>query len=79
MELIKFTVVILGNRLRWKDRIRSLGSRLATGIHIIRKVKKAAGNRSAKITYYVKFHSVIPYGIMLWGTASIKMSAWSFV
>jgi hypothetical protein len=67
---IKFLALNIGNRLTWKNHIDYLVAKLSSSCFIMRTIKSMVSLRSLRIIYLAYIHSVMTYGIILWGNTS---------
>jgi len=67
---IRFLGVFLDSNLKWSTHIDELSKRLSVAIYVIRRLKSVSTHLTAKTAYFSNFHSLMSYGILLWGTAS---------
>lgn len=67
---VGFLGLILQSNLGWSSHIDHLAKRLSRASYAIRRLKIAATHQTARIAYFANFHSLLSYGILLWGTSS---------
>ena len=65
----KFLGIYVDNRLKWDTHVKSLIKRLRYLIFIFAKLNKIMNKECLYMIYYALFHSVINYGIIVWGGA----------
>ena len=70
----KFLGVIIDSTLSWKDHITRLTSKLNKACYAIRAVKPFMSLEILKMIYYSYFHSLLSYGIILWGNSHFSDS-----
>lgn len=66
----KFLGIILDSKLQWGPHILKLGDRLSSAVYAIREVRKLADVATARLVYFAYFHSLMSYGILLWGAGA---------
>ena len=69
MSVTKFLGVLVDNSLKWDKHIEALVKRLRYLIFIFAKLVKIMNKKCLYMIYYALFHSVISYGIVVWGDA----------
>lgn len=67
----KFLGVYFDSKLSWIRQIDHLCLKLAKASFAVRKIYQIVNKQAAITTYYGLFHSVLSYGILAWGNASI--------
>ena len=73
LEFINQTVflgITLDKKLQWGPHITSLAGRLSSAAYAIRKMRQLADVETARLVYFSYFHSIMSYGILLWGRAA---------
>lgn len=73
LDVIENTVflgITVDSRLQWGPHIITLSKRLSSAIYAIKKIKQLTDVHTARLVYYSYFHSVMCYGILLWGRAA---------
>lgn len=73
LEFIESTVflgITLDNRTQWGAQIQSLASKLSSAAFAVRKVRQYTDTDTARLVYFSYFHSLLSYGILLWGKAA---------
>ena len=65
----KFLVLILDDKLSWKEQINYMIPKLSPACYVIlvRTVKHYVSHNTLKIIYYSHFHKILNYGILFWG------------
>jgi hypothetical protein len=66
----KFLGLIVDNTLSWKPHIDHLINKLSTACCVIRSVKPYVNTDVLIMIYHSLFHSVMNYGIIIWGNSS---------
>jgi hypothetical protein len=69
-ECIKFLGLNIDNGLSWKNHINYLVTKLSSSCFIMRTIKSMMSLRSLRMIYTAYIHSVMTYGIILWGKSS---------
>ena len=64
----KFLGIILDQYLRWDKHAEYLQKKLA--IFCIKSIRKMTSLKTATIAYHSMFHSIISYGILMWGNST---------
>ena len=62
--------IIIDSKLTWQSQIDAVCSRLARVIHLLRHLKSLVPKCFLKNAYYAFFHSVMTYGLTVWGNGS---------
>lgn len=73
LEFAKSTIFLgltLDNKLQWKSHIDTLSGRLSSAAYAIKKIRGLTNVETARMVYYSYFHSIMSYGLMLWGSAA---------
>ena len=65
----KFLVVVIDNKLSWKDHISFVCRKVARGIGVIIKARKVLHNESLKCLYYSFIYPYMIYCNQVWGSA----------
>jgi hypothetical protein len=63
----KFLGVTVDCKLQWTSHIEQLCSRLGSAVFAIKKIKDICDTKTAKTVYFSYFHSVMTYGVLVWG------------
>lgn len=66
----KFLGFILDSKLQWGPHIKALAGRLSSSAFAVRKIRQITNVATAKLVYYSYFHSLMAYGLLLWGNAA---------
>jgi len=67
---IEILGIIINNAFSWKSHIDMITPKLSQACYIVRVVKPFLSWDTLKIMYYAFFHSVMTYGIKIWGNSS---------
>lgn len=73
LQVINKTVflgVTVDSKLQWGPHITALAGRLSSAAYAIRKIRQMTDVQTARLVYFSYFHSVMSYGILLWGKAA---------
>jgi hypothetical protein len=58
------------DELTWKNHTDYLVAKLSLSCSIMRTIKSRMSLKSLRMIYFAYIHSVVTYGIILWGTSS---------
>lgn len=73
LEFVKETVflgITLDDRLQWGPHIKALSGRLSSAAYAVRQIRQLTDVGTARLVYFSYFHSIMSYGILLWGRAA---------
>jgi hypothetical protein len=70
VDSIKFLGLTLDNSLSWKKHIEAIVPKLSAATFAMRAVQPFLSLDSFKLIYYSYFHSILSYGIILWGNTT---------
>lgn len=73
LELVDSTVflgVTLDSKLQWSPHINTLSGRLSSAAYAVWKVRQMTDEETARLVYFSYFHSIMSYGLLLWGRAA---------
>ena len=70
VESTLFLGLTLDSKLQWGAQITCLAGKLSSAAYAVRKVRQFTDVDTAKLVYFSYFHSVMSYGILLWGRAA---------
>lgn len=65
-----FLGITLDAKLQWHAHIAKLAGKLSSAAYAVRRIRQLTNVETAKLVYYSYFHSVMSYGILLWGKAA---------
>ena len=65
-----FLGITLDDKLQWGPHIASLAGRLSSAAYAVRKIRQLTDVETARLVYFSYFHSIMSYGILLWGRAA---------
>lgn len=65
-----FLGIKIDSKLQWGPHIGTLSSRLSSAVFAIRKIRHLTDIPTARLVYFSYFHSIMSYGILLWGRAA---------
>lgn len=65
-----FLGITLDSSLQWGPHITSLSGRLSSAAYAVRKIREITDIATARLVYFSYFHSIMSYGILLWGRAA---------
>lgn len=66
----KFLGLVLDSKLQWGPHISELSAKLSSAAYAVRKIRELSDVNTAKIVYFSYFHSLMSYGLLLWGNAA---------
>lgn len=66
----KFLGITVDNRLQWGPHITTLCSKLSSAAFAVRQIRQFSDVDTARLVYFAYFHSIMSYGILLWGGAA---------
>ncbi|CAH2236702.1 jg20920 [Pararge aegeria aegeria] len=68
------TTVFLGTtldaKLQWGPHVNNLSNRLSSAAYAVKKIRHLTDIETARLVYFSYFHSIMSYGILLWGNAA---------
>lgn len=73
LEIVNSTVflgITLDHKLQWGPHIAALAGRLSSAAYAVRKIRSLTDVETARLVYFSYFHSVMSYGLLLWGSAA---------
>lgn len=73
LSLVESTVflgITLDSKLQWGTQISCLAGKLSSAAYAVRKIRQITDVDTARLVYFSYFHSVMTYGILLWGKAA---------
>lgn len=73
LELVTSTVflgITLDSKLQWGPHIDKLSNRLSSAAFACSKIRQLTDLKTARLVYFSYFHSIMSYGILLWGSAA---------
>lgn len=65
----------MDDSLTWSEHVSQLCRRLSSITFLLRRLKDMIGPDSLKQTYFALFHSVLVYGIVVWGNSTSSINA----
>lgn len=66
----RFLGFMLDSNLNWKCHVDKLCAGLSSAVFALRKLKPLISNISLKSVYYAHFHSLMTYGVLIWGNST---------
>ena len=73
LEFVDKTVflgITLDSGLQWGPHLVSLAGRLSSAAYAVAKIRRLTDVDTARLVYFSYFHSIMSYGILLWGRAA---------
>ena len=73
LEIVESTVflgITLDSKLQWNPHIAKLENKLSATAYAVRKIRQLTDVRTARLVYFSYFHSIMSYGMLLWGKAA---------
>lgn len=73
LELVDTTVflgITLDSKLQWNPHLTALAGRLSSAAFAIKKIRQLTDVKTARLVYFSYFHSIMSYGILIWGKAA---------
>lgn len=65
-----FLGITLDSKLQWGQHIEGLSNRLSSAAFAVKKIRDLTDENTAKLVYFSYFHSIMSYGVILWGNAA---------
>ncbi|CAK1577859.1 unnamed protein product [Parnassius mnemosyne] len=65
-----FLGITLDAKFQWGPHISKLASRLSSAAYAVKKIRGLTSVETARLVYFSYFHSIMSYGILLWGNAA---------
>ena len=72
MKHTKFLGVCLDDQLNWKHHMHILITRLNSQMGLLKREKNLLSSHAKKVFYFGQIHSLIMYGMSIWGTLASK-------
>lgn len=73
LEIVDKTIflgITLDKNLQWSAHIAVLARKLSSAVYAIRKIRQLTNVETARLVYHSYFHSIMSYGILVWGKAA---------
>ena len=67
---LKFFDIQIDNHLNWRNHTDQIIPRLSIAYYMVRQMCHICNNGTLRSIYFAYFHSVVSYGIILWGNSS---------
>jgi hypothetical protein len=71
---IKFLGLIIDENLSWKCQIEKALIKLSSACYVMKVVTTLMGDKTLRTIYFAYVHSLLSYGIILWGNSSQSYS-----
>ena len=72
LESKKFLGTWVDHNLNWKTHVDKLALQIKSRNCLLKRGKRILGQHALKILYYAQIHSIIQYGIVIWGNMISK-------
>ena len=72
LEFTKFLGTWVDQNLNWKTHVDKLALRINSRNGLLKRGKRILGQHAQKVLYYAQIHSIIQYGIVIWGNMKNK-------
>ena len=72
MKHMKFLGVWVDDQLNWKHHMHILITRLNSQMGLLKRGKNLLSSHAKKVLYFGQIHSLITYGMSIWGTLASK-------
>ena len=66
---IKFLGLVIDDSLSWKQHVEQVASKMCTACYMLRNIKHIVPLDTLRIIYFAHIHSIISYGIIVWGSS----------
>lgn len=70
VESTVFLGITIDAKLQWGPHIERLSGRLSSAAYAVKKIRLITDVDTARIVYFSYFHSLMSYGILLWGNCA---------
>ncbi|XP_073947822.1 uncharacterized protein [Choristoneura fumiferana] len=73
LKLVHETVFLgltLDRNLQWSPHISGLAGRLSSAAYAVRRIRQFTNVETARLVYFSYFHSIMSYGMLIWGKAA---------
>ena len=73
LDVVESTVFLgltLDPKLQWGAHLSVLAGKLSSAAYAVRKIRQLTNTDTARLVYFSYFHSLMSYGILLWGKAA---------
>ncbi|CAH2211691.1 jg6806, partial [Pararge aegeria aegeria] len=70
VEATEFLGITIDSKLQWGPHINKLANRLSSAAFAVKKIRMLTDIETARLVYFSYFHSIMSYGILLWGNAA---------
>ena len=74
VKTVKFLGIYLDENLTWDYHIKYIRNKLSKNLFILKRVRHCLPTHSLRTLYYSYIHSVLVYGIAVWGPMALKSS-----
>ena len=63
----KFLGLWIDSKLNWSEHVRKLITKLYSRLGLLKRANNLLDSQSQKVLYYAQFHSILSYGLLVWG------------
>lgn len=70
VESTVFLGITVDAKLQWGPHINKLSGKLSSAAYAVKKIRQITDVATARIVYFSYFHSLMTYGILLWGSCA---------
>jgi hypothetical protein len=72
--MFQFLGLIIVGTLSWKGHIDRLMFKLGSASYAVRAVKPYMSYETMRMVYFLYFHSIMTYGLILWGNLYLQIA-----
>lgn len=66
-QAVKFLGIVMDQKLLWDKHVESLANKLSKNLYLLRNLRPIANQSTCMNAYFSLFHSIMSYGILIWG------------
>jgi len=67
---LKFLAIQIDSHLNWRNHIDQIIPKLSVACYMVRQIYHICNNDTLRSIYFIYFHSIVSYVIILWGNSS---------